>query len=348
MQARWVPMLDTRAMARREDKHEDYWPVGATDNDFMCIILKGQEKHPQFPVPIVQDFPLQPPMLNLGEPTGENEAKLFHLNVSTSHARDCLPAPSPLSSRSSHKLKGKIANADLEMDKSLIKLIQLALKANRQQRGLDLARMLSSSKALAGARRIGEMYHLNGFNARIDALIAARDGFSGMEFRGMQDKQKREGKYAHLLDDSTIPDSSLDLDAASGAHGRSFGRQEVDTQEPFAKPFKPAHKATKLAKDVFSESATTSSQRRPVYESRILTGSGDEDEETSGAQTYMSAEPSHYGDDGEEQEGPSVRTRLDSVIPLEPTPVQPVKTRESRTPVLCGISSRDVQVQVLM
>lgn len=40
MQARWVPLLDTNTLARREGKQESYWPIGVNDASFMCIILK--------------------------------------------------------------------------------------------------------------------------------------------------------------------------------------------------------------------------------------------------------------------------------------------------------------------
>lgn len=39
-QARWVPVLDTNTLARREGKQESYWPVGLTEAQAHVIILK--------------------------------------------------------------------------------------------------------------------------------------------------------------------------------------------------------------------------------------------------------------------------------------------------------------------
>lgn len=39
-QGRWVPLLDTNTLARREGKDESYWPVGSSLKEFNCIILK--------------------------------------------------------------------------------------------------------------------------------------------------------------------------------------------------------------------------------------------------------------------------------------------------------------------
>jgi hypothetical protein len=45
-QARWVPLLDTRLLERKQGKDESYWPIGITNNQFLCVILKVKNLSP--------------------------------------------------------------------------------------------------------------------------------------------------------------------------------------------------------------------------------------------------------------------------------------------------------------
>lgn len=74
-QARWVPVLETSALARRENKQESYWPVSVTAQHLHAVILKGEEKHPQLPVPLFQEIDLQLPLLRLENQQGQLEEK---------------------------------------------------------------------------------------------------------------------------------------------------------------------------------------------------------------------------------------------------------------------------------
>ncbi|KAG9719235.1 sepB protein, partial [Aureobasidium melanogenum] len=63
-QAKWVPLLDTNQLDRLASgrKEEAYWPVAVAMDKFHCIILKGGEKYPYFPRPLLSDFGFKIPV----------------------------------------------------------------------------------------------------------------------------------------------------------------------------------------------------------------------------------------------------------------------------------------------
>lgn len=245
-QARWVPILETATMARREGKTESYWPVGVSESDFVCIILKGEgERYPYFPVPITQNLPLAIPLLEPADPKSVLEISLLQASLLGGHARDCLPVSSGPAARTpeAQVLKAKIAAFDVEMDKSVLKLIQLACKAERQQQALDLARTLTTTAGLNGAIKIANLYSLAGLVGRFETLLAVKEGTYGTS-SWRDTAARREGKYAHLVDARTVPDSTIQLGAISGT--------SASPSRSFAHSQQRAPKQKKTAKNVFS------------------------------------------------------------------------------------------------
>jgi chromosome transmission fidelity protein 4 len=72
-QARWIPALEGVRVERREGKQESYWPVSVSANQLHCIFLKGEEKGPAFPTPLMQELPLQFPTCSLDGEQGKLE-----------------------------------------------------------------------------------------------------------------------------------------------------------------------------------------------------------------------------------------------------------------------------------
>jgi chromosome transmission fidelity protein 4 len=73
-QARWVPMLDTNLLSRLAsgNKTESYWPVAVANHSsghpkFHCYILKGADKHPYWPQPVLSEFGFQIPLSSVSD-----------------------------------------------------------------------------------------------------------------------------------------------------------------------------------------------------------------------------------------------------------------------------------------
>ncbi|KAJ6779892.1 hypothetical protein PWT90_08664 [Aphanocladium album] len=60
----WVPLLDTKLLPRLASgrKHETYFPIAVADHKFHCIILKGGDKYPYFPRPLLSEFDFSIPL----------------------------------------------------------------------------------------------------------------------------------------------------------------------------------------------------------------------------------------------------------------------------------------------
>lgn len=301
-QARWVPMLDTLAMERREGKTESYWPVGVQKDKFVCVILKGGEKYPYFPTPITQDLLLSVPVVDNSTPSGLLEASLIQTSLLANHARDSLPSSSSISTSDAvYETKALVTSYDREVDKTLLKLIQLACKADKPGQALDLARMLNSVTALEGARKIADLYHHGGLREKIENLKDAREGDPGRKDR--TERMKREGKYAHLVDNTIVPDSGLEIPrAAHHAVNGSRGSSGLDANA-LSRPFDSAStkkRKAKTASNVFSDAPARMQQQRSS--TSFAPVESDEGEEDTHAHLREASEPVYYDDDAEEDD----------------------------------------------
>ena len=159
MQGRWIPVLDTNTLARRQGKDESYWPIGLSGKLFMCLILKGREEYPTWPRPLVQELEVQLPMLNLHEPQGLEEEKYARESIWLGWNKDAL-VDTVLTTN-------EIAMSELALDKGLIKLMQTAIKADHLQRAHDIVRLMHHSTSLDMALKMAQFYHLLGLEEKV-------------------------------------------------------------------------------------------------------------------------------------------------------------------------------------
>ncbi|BFZ58568.1 DNA polymerase alpha accessory factor Mcl1 [Savitreella phatthalungensis] len=152
----WVPVLDTTTLTRRTGRDESYWPVGVTDESrFVCVILKGAERHPSFPRPITSDFDLHIPILPLTSPddkpfehgTGKpvevpNTEPALSVALVTSEMYGSL-----LSAEEDDVVEDRVSELRVAADTLLLKLLNMACRKADDARALALATALANAHA---------------------------------------------------------------------------------------------------------------------------------------------------------------------------------------------------------
>ncbi|EGU12777.1 hypothetical protein RTG_00795 [Rhodotorula toruloides ATCC 204091] len=205
-QGRWLPALDTNALPRKEGKQESYWLVGVTDQQAHVIILKGGEKEPHFPTPLLQEFDLQFPLLNLDVPQGQLAEKYLRESLFVQHRKDGAPAED-------YSLKTELARQEVQTDKHLLQIIQTFCKADKLEAALDAVLLLSQPASLIAAAKIAAFFDLPSLGERIELLQQMREDAGDPD----EANAKRQSKWAHLADDRFITSAPV------GGAARSFG-----------------------------------------------------------------------------------------------------------------------------
>ncbi|KAF8588697.1 hypothetical protein K439DRAFT_1651834 [Ramaria rubella] len=210
-QGRWIPMLDTTTLTRRQGKDESYWPVGVSSTFFMCLILKGRESYPGFPRPLIQELDVQLPLFNLDIPQGQMEERFLREELHIGFLRDALGAD---------LTNQEISQREVNLDKQLIQLIQLACKGDKLQRALDAAALLHHTQSFDMAIKVAEFYHLVGLQdklmrlkgerAEIDRLEEERDhrmkwGKRSVPIAAPQKQAPESSRWSHFEDFAPPP-----------------------------------------------------------------------------------------------------------------------------------------------
>ncbi|CAI6330295.1 unnamed protein product [Periconia digitata] len=167
-QARWVPMLDTRNLSRRVGggKEETYWPVGVqTDENnnrvFECFIVKGSERYPTNPPPLLSQFPLEIPISSSNEDASANELEHEFVLSTILHTQ--------LTETLSHTRPTEEQDADLRdlegrADAALLRMLPPECKVEqRNPKALELVELMrdSNDKFIKGALKAAERFAKN-------------------------------------------------------------------------------------------------------------------------------------------------------------------------------------------
>ncbi|KAI6121564.1 hypothetical protein F5141DRAFT_1186762 [Pisolithus sp. B1] len=164
--ASWARILDANTLERKQNRDESYWPVGLSKDTLMCIILKGRQEHPGFPRPLIQELPVRVPFRNKDSADASIEESVARERVFIDLARDGLE---------DELTNSELDKREIELDKSLIRLIQSACKADKAPRAIELTKRLHFAHSISAASQLAGFYRLLGLQEKIDAIKRWRE-----------------------------------------------------------------------------------------------------------------------------------------------------------------------------
>ncbi|EAW08005.1 WD40 repeat domain-containing protein [Aspergillus clavatus NRRL 1] len=173
-QARWVPLLDTKQLERLAGgrKEETYWPVAVAQEKFHCIILKGGDKYPYFPRPLLSEFDFRVPISDAPHKDSSEEEEdgasrddaaarfeesFVRGNVLLSLFQDLLSSTNATPSQ-----RAELARKEIELDKILLQMLAVECREGEERgmKALELVGMMKdrSGKMIEAAAKVAERY----------------------------------------------------------------------------------------------------------------------------------------------------------------------------------------------
>ena len=172
-QARWVPLLDTKQLERLASgrKEERYWPVAVAQEKFHCIILKGGDKYPYFPRPLLSEFDFKIPLSSVpprNEPDEDEDSVLrnpgekleeafVRQNILLSLFQDLISSTNATSSQ-----RAELARKEVEIDKTLLQMLAVECREGEERgmKALELVQMMkdASGRMLEAAVKVAQRY----------------------------------------------------------------------------------------------------------------------------------------------------------------------------------------------
>lgn len=149
-------------------KEETYWPVAVAQDKFHCIILKGGDKNPYFPRPLLSEFDFQIPVASTlpkdssesGDTAAEGarfEESFVRGNVLLSLFRDLISSTNATASQ-----RSDLARRELELDKNLLQMLAIECREGEERgmKALELVALMTdrNGKMLEAAAKIAQRY----------------------------------------------------------------------------------------------------------------------------------------------------------------------------------------------
>ena len=183
-QARWVPLLDTKLLARLAGgrKEESYWPVAVAQDKFHCIILKGGDQYPYFPRPLLTEFEFKIPCsATEAEDDGEvatSEGSRLEETFVRSSLMHSLLEDLVSATNATQGQRADLGRRQVEVDKSLLQLLNVECREGEERgmKALEIVGLLKdrSGKMIEAAGKIAGRYGRTVLEEKIGELAEKR------------------------------------------------------------------------------------------------------------------------------------------------------------------------------
>ncbi|WBW70912.1 DNA polymerase alpha accessory factor Mcl1 [Schizosaccharomyces osmophilus] len=171
-QAKWIPVLDTNELERRKSRQESYWPVTVADNQFHCILLKGNARYPYFPRPMFTEFPFRIPctVVTFDAPTSVPALEELQLRNAVLLT---LTEEAIEEGDANQDQQLQVTKLEANIDKALLQLIQKACLEEKLERIFELTKALRRTPSILAAQKIALHHSLTQIAEKIGTLLPA-------------------------------------------------------------------------------------------------------------------------------------------------------------------------------
>ena len=157
----WVPLFTASAARKAETEHHYVIGLDISAREVFCVITRSKAHFPQvYPRPIITTLPLLVPVVR--NDAEDDNAAAMHQGLMF-HRLD----------RQSNAVG--ITQADVEMDKTLLRLIQGCIRGDRLEAALSYASELNLQRSLQGALKLAVGSKKRNLGERISALLNNRE-----------------------------------------------------------------------------------------------------------------------------------------------------------------------------
>ncbi|KAI5800257.1 WD40-repeat-containing domain protein [Peziza echinospora] len=183
-QAKWVPLLDTKQLDRQSGGgKESYWPVAVAHDKFHCIILKGGEKYPYFPRPLLSEFEFKVPVTSASADITSSNPALGHEETVVRETVLLSLLEDFVGDRASTSIEGhQKSRRENAIDKALLQLLAMECKDDHGEKALEICGLFTQPKrTLDLAIKIAMKYNRGILAGKIGELKASLEDES-MDF----------------------------------------------------------------------------------------------------------------------------------------------------------------------